>query len=131
MEMQTQTLSMHTYTRRQAIGDGMLVDVTEAAAIAGSRIPVSLTPAAWADCVAWGELDSRRHKVHQDEAGRLRDVLTMAVYACRRQQGNDVARFYLSRIPRLGRGRYVELIARIGAGAQGKPVATIMLAGED
>ncbi len=66
-----------SYTRAQAIADGVLVDVTETAKEAGFRCPVALTRAAWADCVAWSEADTRR-QVPQDEAGRLWDVLWMA-----------------------------------------------------
>ncbi|WP_425598864.1 DUF6573 family protein [Tahibacter aquaticus] len=44
-----------SYTRAGAIGDGALIEVTEHAHEAGFRIPVSVTAAAWADCVEWPE----------------------------------------------------------------------------
>lgn len=122
---------IHTCTRAQAIDDGVLIDVTETAREAGFRLPVALTRAVFADCVAWGELDTRRRKAPQDEAGRLLDVLWMAHGACCRQHDSSVARFYLSRVPRVGRGRYVELIANIGPGDEGEPVVTIMQSDED
>lgn len=122
---------IHVYTRAQAIADGVLVDVTETAREAGFRAPVALTRAVWADCVEWGELDARRRKTPQDEAGRLWDVLWMARQACCRQRDSSVARFYISRVPRTGRGRYVELAAQIGPGDDGAPVITIMQPGED
>jgi len=62
------------YTRRQALDDGVLVDVSEMAREAGFRFPVALTRAAWEDCVSWSDADSKR-QTHQDEAGRLWDVL--------------------------------------------------------
>jgi len=49
-----------TYTRRQALDDGVLVDVSEMAREAGFRFPVAVTHAAWEDCVSWGDADSRR-----------------------------------------------------------------------
>jgi len=42
-----------SYTRAQAIEDGVLIDVSNAAKEAGFRIPIALTTAVWADCVAW------------------------------------------------------------------------------
>src|SRR5262249_50287676 len=60
------------YTRKQAIADGVLVDVTETAREAGFRIPVALTRAVWAEYVAVPEGVEA-----QDEAGRLWDVLWM------------------------------------------------------
>lgn len=124
---------IHVYTREQAIEDGNLVDVTETAAEVGFRIPVAITRAAWADCVEWSETDSKR-QTYQDEAGRLWDVLWMAMNAARRGAGRQSLRFQLYRVPRGGRGacpRLVELVASIGAGDQGDPVITIMLPGED
>ena len=41
-----------SYTRAQAIEDGVLVDVTETAKEAGFRIPVALTQSVWAEYVA-------------------------------------------------------------------------------
>lgn len=68
---------IHRYTRAQALEDGVLVDVSETAKEAGFRVPVALTQAAWADCVHWTEDDSAS-VVHQDQSGRLWDVLWMA-----------------------------------------------------
>ena len=45
-----------SYTRKQAIADGVLIDVTETASEAGFRIPVALTRAVWADYVAVPEV---------------------------------------------------------------------------
>jgi hypothetical protein len=147
MQTQTQTLSqevnaamreifgepIHTYTRAQAIGDGMLVDVSETAAEAGFRVPVAMTRAAWADCVKWSETDSKR-QIYQDEAGRLWDVLFMAMNAARRGGGRQTLQFQIYRVPRGGRGTrplLVELVASIGPGDLGEPVITIMQPGED
>ena len=44
---------IYAYTRAEAIADGVLIDVTETAKEVGFRLPVALTAAAWADCVAW------------------------------------------------------------------------------
>jgi len=41
------------YTRAQAIADGLLVDVSEAARKRGIRVPVAVSAAAWADACEW------------------------------------------------------------------------------
>src|SRR5262249_41498929 len=60
------------YTRRQALEDGVIIDVTETAKEAGFRIPVALTSAVWAQYVEVPE-----GVECQDEAGRLWGLLWM------------------------------------------------------
>jgi len=67
----------YSYTRTQAIEDGVLVDAGPMAQEAGFKWPVALTSAVWEDCVAWNDADSER-QTHQDESGRLWDVLFSA-----------------------------------------------------
>jgi len=59
-----------TYTRAQAIEDGVLIDVSSIAKESGFEWPVSMTAGAWADCVAWSDTDSQT-QVYQDQSGRL------------------------------------------------------------
>lgn len=66
-----------SYTRRQAIEDGVLIDVTETAKEAGFKIPVAISSGAWNECVRWTDTDEDRHRTYQDESGRLWDVLFM------------------------------------------------------
>lgn len=123
---------IHTYSRAEAIEDGLLVDASEQAQEAGFRIPVALTAAAWADCVAWNATDSMR-QTYQDESGRLWDVLWMSAQAARKGGGERMT-FQLYRVPRGGRGmrpRLTTLQMVIGPGDAGEPVITILLLGED
>jgi hypothetical protein len=60
------------YTRKQAIADGVLIDVTETAREAGFKVPVAVTHAVWARYVAVPE-----GVEGQDEKGRLWDILWM------------------------------------------------------
>ena len=94
---------IHTYTRAEAVEDGLLIDVSETAREAGFRIPVALTAAAWADCVAWNAADNMR-QTYQDEPGRLWEVLWITVQAVRKGGGERVMTFQLYRVPRGGRG---------------------------
>jgi len=123
-----------SYSRAQAIDNGVLVDVTSMAREAGFKWPAALTHAAWCDCVAWTERDNRL-QVYQDESGRLWDMLFMAFYAIRTatDSGNQL-RFSLYRVPRDGctrEAQEVTLKLMVGPGDAGEPVITIMLPNED
>ena len=123
---------IYGYGRAQAISDGVLIDVSVMAKEAGFSVPVALTSAVWTDCVEWSDRDSSR-QTHQDESGRLWDVLWMAHLAARRAQGDTIA-FILYRLPRGGKGRRprkVILHMYIGPGDVAKPVITVMMPGED
>ena len=120
-----------SYSRAQAIADGILVDVSETAREAGFVFPVAMTRAAWSDCVEWSEADSLR-QIYQDESGRLWDVLWMASRAAR--HGGEEIRFQLYRVARGGRGtrpRLVTLKPLCGPGDDVEPVITLMLPDED
>ena len=123
-----------TNTRAQAIADGVLIDAGNIAQEAGFQWPVAVTSAAWADCVAWSEDDSDK-QVHQDESGRLWDVLFMASHAVRTRSGSgDRLLFQLYRVPRDGRSTQAELTTLkliVGLGDQGEPVITVLLPDED
>ena len=123
-----------TYSRAQALEDGVLVSAGAMAREVGFRFPVAITAAAWSDCVAWTDADSAR-QVHQDQSGRLFDVLFMAHHAIRsRRSGGDRLTFKLYRVPRDGRSteaRITTLKLIVGPGDQGGPVVTILLLGED
>lgn len=123
---------IYAYTRAQAIADGVLVDVSEVAGEAGFRIPVAVTAAAWADCVAWSDADSQRQTC-QDESGRLWDVLWMASLAARRADMERIP-FQFYRVPRGGRATQPKLTTlhlHIGPGDAGEAVITILMPTED
>ena len=123
-----------TYTRAQAIEDGVLVDAGSIALEAGFNGPVALTSAVWADCVAWTEEDSQK-QVHQDLSARLWDVLYMAAYAIRTSSGSgDRLLYEIHRVPRDGYSTEalpVTLKLIIGPGDHGEPVMTILRLNED
>lgn len=123
-----------SYSRVQAIEDGVLIDVTAMAREAGFRWPVALTHTAWCDSVAWTERDNR-FQVHQDESGRLWDVLFMAFYAIRTATApGDRLLFSLYRVPKDGHSTEAEEVSlklMVGPGDAGEPVVTIMLPNED
>ena len=123
-----------SYSREQAVEDGMLIDATTMAHEASFRWPVALTHAAWCDCVAWSEVDNQ-NQVYQDESGRLWDVLFMASNAIRTaSDSGDQLSFSLYRVPRNGQSQQAEeVILKLvfGPGDQGEPVVTILMPNED
>ncbi len=126
----TQTFDViHSYTRADAIEDGVLVDVTETAKEAGFKIPVALTAAVWAECVAVppGVAD-------QDERGRLRDVLWTLLVAIRTGGGAGAEiryRLHARNDNRGGGPPLAELKAVCGPGDDGSPCVTVMRPNED
>jgi hypothetical protein len=116
------------YTRRQAIADGELVDVTEMAQEAGFRIPVGLTRAAWVRCVQVPE-----GVEGQDESGRLWDVLWMCRSEISRKSHISELLFQLHVRDdnREGGPPLVTLRAVCGTNDDGSPCLTILLPDED
>ena len=123
-----------SYTRAQALADGVLVDVSSTAVEAGFRFPVAVTEAVWKDCIEWSEEDSQQ-QVHQDQSGRLWDVLFMAYIAVRTNpKVQGLINYGIVRVPRDGltrRPKRVELKLVLSGGDQGEPVLTIMQPHED
>jgi hypothetical protein len=123
---------VHSFTRKDAFDEGMLIDATAMAAEAGFRVPLALTDTVWADCVAWPE--GTKGGWGQSQDGRLWDVLYMAGQAARRARSDGGARvaFQVYRVPRSGwRATKVELVLTIGPGDDGAPVATVLAPGEE
>ena len=74
---------IYTYTRKQAIADGVQVDVTATAQEAGIKFPVFITRGVFESYVAVPE-----GVTGQDEAGRLWDVVWMLRFAIQRSHGH-------------------------------------------
>ena len=130
-----------TYSRAQAIADGVLIDVSSVAREAGIVWPVALTSAAWGDCVEWTDAtEARKGFTGQSESGRLWDVVWMLSLAIRGalRRGLDASQqplyYSLHRTPTAGRGvmpRKVTLKFIVGPGDDGRPCITVMLPSED
>ncbi|MGI8911232.1 MAG: DUF6573 family protein [Rubrobacteraceae bacterium] len=115
---------IHTYTRADALADGVLVDVTETAREAGFRIPVALTANVWADV---NDLSGRYVSTGQSLDGRLWDLLFMAAHAARRPENRDTSEFVYALIMPVGTGNNYRAKCHVGPGDVGEPVLTIML----
>jgi hypothetical protein len=125
--MDNESPVIFSYSREQAIADGVLIDCTELAREAGFRYPVVLTRGAWDLCVA---LSPAAKEAGNDEKGRLWDVLWMASLAAFRAESAESA-FQLRCVTEEVRPSLVTLRAVVGPGDTPQPVITIMLPGED
>lgn len=117
---------VYAYTRRMAIDDGVLVDVSDTAKEAGIRFPVALTEKVFNEVVTPDEVSQGQG---QDEAGRLWDVLWMMRHAAARSL--DSLLLYSVLVVQKGRQESVRLKAVCGPGDAGEPVITIMFPDED
>ncbi len=115
-----------SYSRRQAIDDGLLVDVSEIAQEAGIRYPVALSRDVYESYVA-----VPAGVAGQDVAGRLWDVVWMLSCALRRKPGGQEIRFELFVKNDRQAARRVELKAVCGPGDDLSPCITVMQPWED
>lgn len=118
---------VHSYSRAQAIEDGVLVDIGTTAREAGFRFPVAMTRSVWDKFV---KVPPRVEC--QDEAGRLWDILWMCSLAAKRTSGS-VIRFkvHVRNNNRRGMPPAFEFKAICGPGDDMASVITIMLPHED
>lgn len=130
---------IHTYTRSEAIADGVLIELDpQLCREAGIRSPVAMTAESYADVVAAHET---AEKACQDLTGRMWDVLWMLRNAIRRAADGSEIRFrmYATVHAKSARRRAknplqpteIELKAICGPGDNGEPVITILWPEED
>lgn len=129
---------IYRYTRKQAIGDGVLIDLTEWARETGFTIPVACTAAVWNQYVVPPEPPEHpehpdgTNELGQSERGRGHDLLFMLLVAIKRQPGSaDRLTYEVIFLNRHGKQETVTLKALCGPGDNGEPVITIMLPNED
>ena len=118
---------IHSYSRAQALDDGVLVDVSEDAKQAGIVFPVAVTRAVWNKYI-----EVPKGVRCQDVKGRLWDVVWMMACAARRGQGGQILyQLHVRNSNRQGTPPLVTLKAICSPGDTAAPVITIMLPNED
>ncbi len=120
---------IYSYTRKQAIEDGVLIDLSEWARETGFTIPVACTAAVWNQFVVPPE---GTKELGQSERGRGHDLLWMLFVAIKRQPGS--ADRLTCEVIFLNKDKQHETVtfkALCGPGDHGEPVMTIMLPHED
>jgi len=119
---------IYAYTRKQAIEDGVLIDVTEQAKQTGFRIPVAVTDHLFHGYV---EPPDGLDGYGQSITGRLHDVLFQAYCGARKAGGADRIEYDVAFQMSPEKSETVRIIAVVGSGDAGEPVLTIMLPGDD
>jgi hypothetical protein len=126
---------IYSYTRAQAIEDGVLIDVSEVAKEAGIKIPVAVTEAVWDQYVEWTDEDTKKQTSQDQFGSRLWDILFMLYLAIKNGKNESSSiDFKLNIILRDGRSNMpvlVTLKSIISSSDNGEPVVTIMLPNED
>jgi hypothetical protein len=118
---------IYTYTRAQAIQDGVLVDVTETSKEVGFKLPVAVTEALH-NRLAPTKADA---SLGQDYDGRLWNVLWLAAFTIKlADPGTDTVTFTVAlqeADAKSGRPLNTDLRLRAicGPGDEGEPVVTI------
>jgi hypothetical protein len=113
-----------SYTRAQALADGVLIDVTDTAREAGFVWPVAVTAALWADIEA---IPPALVGV-ESTAGRLWDVLWMAYCAIRRADDTGGTQLTYGLLMQVGESRRIRYAVKLvsGPGDDAEPVITLM-----
>jgi len=119
---------VYSYSRDQAIADGVLVDVTEEAKAIGFKLHTVVTDHLFHGYV---EPPAGLDGEGQSVAGRLHDLMVLALFAARRAMNSDRVTFKVDFLVAPGRKETIEVIAHIGPGDHGEPVLTIMLPEDD
>jgi len=117
-----------SYSREQAITDGILLDVTNTAQEAGIKYPVAITSALWDTLVKPSpELEAQG----QSFDGRLWDLLFIFSYYARSTTGSIIIYECLFQMTQSEEPELHKIKAIIGPGDTIDPVITIMLPDED
>lgn len=129
-----------SYTRKQAIEDGVLVDLTEWAKETGFRIPVACTSALWQGYIV---PPAGTRELGQSERGRAHDLLWLLFVAIKRRAShkkaerngntatNDRLLYEVAFLQAPHRHETITLKSICGPGDDGEPVVTIMKRDED
>ncbi len=116
---------IHSYTRAEAIEDGVLIDVSKQAAEVGITLHTAVTPGVWAELIgnpkweAWGTEEQRLKRLLSDACSELEKRESELAFFCIRM--NDLEAM-------VGE---IHLRAQRSPGDNLEPVLTVMLSHED
>lgn len=113
--------TIYSYSRAQAIEDGVLVDLSQADSIRQHwKYPFACTAAVWAI------IEGALQQPGQDVSGICHDISTMAKHAIRNARNPELIRFsaFIA-------GQTHRLKLHVGPGDTPDPVLTLMLPNED
>ena len=118
-----------SYTRSQAIADGVLIDVTAQAKEAGFKFHTVVTDNLFGSYIT---PPAGLEGEGQSVSGRLHDVFFVLLAAIRSSKAaTDYMEIDVLFLRAPGRQEKVKVVAVVGPGDEGEPVLTIMLPGDD
>ena len=113
-----------SYTRADALADGVLIDLTPIARTYGFKLPFAVSDALYHGYVVPSE---DLEALGQSLEGRLHDLLTLANVAARRSMGEDRVYFNVAFLMRPEKTETVQVVLHVGPGDSGEPVLTLCL----
>jgi len=117
---------IHSYSRREAINDGILADVSKLAAEAGFKYHTAISTG------VFNLVDEAVQKGGKDYEGVLWDIFTMLRHAIKAGQGGQRTDFkVLIWSKYVNKDKLFDMYAVVGPGDTAEPVITIMLPTED
>ena len=119
---------IYSYTRKQAIEDGVLIDVSKTAKEAGFKVPVAVTNGLYFEYI---EPSEKLKQQGQSANGRLWDVLFMLHLKILNCPKANMIIYSVVFTEENERTETVNLKAVIDGGDDGNPVLTIMKENED
>lgn len=116
---------IHSYSRADALEDGVLIDVSKHAAEVGITIHTAITPGVWAEVIGNPDWQSCG-----TEENRIEGIISMAFNELEKKETNLV--FFSVQLMNYGEVyRETHLRAQRGPGDNLEPVLTVMLSHED
>lgn len=119
-----------TYSRAEAIADGVLIDVTKTAQEAGFKYPIAITSAVYNTYIVPSKA---LEKLGQSIQGRLWDVLNILLFRIRLGKGGNQVNFsvlfQMDDYPK--KPKLIALKSICHGGDNAEPVITISLPNED
>jgi len=119
---------IHSYTRAQAIADGVLVDVTAKARKCGFVLPVAMTATLFADCEEWAA-GSNWGNGEPTAEQFVEWLLCFACETIRASRSINSDRLTLSLAHFAGCTK--SAVIHVGPGDDAEPVITLMYPGEE
>jgi len=119
---------IYSYSRREAIRDGVLINVSDQAQQSGFKVPVAVTDHLYHGYVVPAEgLEGEGQSVE----GRLHDLFWMCQAAIKNRLDGDRVEFVCMFLMPGKLLQAVKCLVVIGPGDQGEPVVTLMLPGDE
>ncbi len=122
-------MTIFSYTRKDAIRDGVLIDISEFSKEAGVKYSTAITTNLWNQYILPSEEMTNQG---QSEDGRMWDLLTMFCITAKNSDRTDLIFFdVLFQMTAGKEPKLIKIKAQCHPGDNLEPVITFMLPGED